>query len=183
MITVSRILPIDGHRERRERDPWRCSRRRGGGGGERHFANWNGTGRRVFFSPFNRNTQRVYPRVPGAPGKKRNWRVQTQGNIARCRRAKIYCRACCREPKAARTAAAGMERGRERERERGYRRYSCVWERERNRSGEMRKVEEEGEIVNERSRRKNNGGVKRMKREWSKYREREMYRKIWLEES
>lgn len=43
----------------------------------------------------------------------------------------------------------------------------------------MRKVEE-GEIVNERSRRKNNGGVKR---EWSKYREREMYRKIWLEES
>lgn len=37
---------------------------------ERHFANWNGTGWRVFFSPFNRNTQRVYPRVPGAPAKR-----------------------------------------------------------------------------------------------------------------
>lgn len=115
----------------------------------------------------------------GPPAKRGTGAYKRQGNIARCRRAKIYCRACCREPKAARTAAAGMERGRERERERGYRRYSCVWKRERNRSGEMRKVEE-GEIVNERSRRKNNGGVKR---EWSKYREREMYRKIWLEES
>lgn len=181
MITVSRILPIDGHRERRERDPWRCSRRRGGGGGERHFANWNGTGRRVFFSPFNRNTQRVYPRVPGAPGKKRNWRVQT---------ARKYCSVSARENllpsllsrAEGRANRSGRDGKRERKRERGYRRYSCIWERERNRSGEMRKVEE-GEIVNERSRRKNNGGVKRMKREWPKYREREMYRKIWLEES
>lgn len=105
-------------------DPWRFlatrKRRKGGGGrpgSQRHFANWNGTGRRrrrVFFSPFNRNTQRVYPRVAGAPGKKRNWRVyKRQGNIARCRRAKIYCRGWLLSsgPKAARTAAAARMDG------------------------------------------------------------------------
>lgn len=76
-----RILSIDGESEKRK--GWLA-----GAGGERHFANWNGTGRRVFFSPFNRNTQRVYPRVPGAPGKKRNWRVQT---------ARKYCSVSARE--------------------------------------------------------------------------------------
>lgn len=160
-----RILSIDGESEKRK--GWLA-----GAGGERHFANWNGTGRRVFFSPFNRNTQRVYPRVPGAPGKKRNWRVQT---------ARKYCSVSAREnllPSLLSRAEGRRQHGnRGSEREGSWTRCS----RERERDGwerEIRKVGGEGGTVNERLRRKNNGEGGE-----SKYQEREVYRKIWLGES
>lgn len=54
---------------------------------------------RLFFSAFNRNTRSVYPRVYEAPSTKRGTGAyKRQGNIARCRRAKIYCSGRRREP-------------------------------------------------------------------------------------
>lgn len=86
----------------------------------------------------------------GPPAKRGTGAYKRQGNIAWCRRAKIYCRACCREPK----AEGSMETGGARERVLG----RVARERERNGwEREIRKVGGEGGTVNERLRRKNNG--------------------------